>query len=138
MSSVSPTRLLPLAISILACGSSGSPSPTGLAAPSLQTPGDNRLIRQNDPATGCAFSPTMARLAGSIHLDASSRGGGCWGLLLIHDGAQYPALDTQVDGPSSFMRLLQCLCHRCKPFRLALDSNGGHRGWGGWYLGGAT
>jgi hypothetical protein len=102
---VSPKlALLPLALSILACGSSGSPSPTGLAAPSLQTPGDNEQIRQNDPTTGCAFSPThgygfqvaftWTPVPEAVH----------YHLLLIHDGAQYPALDTQVDEPSYLMR----------------------------------
>jgi len=75
-----------------------------LAAPSLQTPGDNEQIRQNDPTTGCAFSPThgygfqvaftWTPVPEAVH----------YHLLLIHDGAQYPALDTQVDEPSYLMR----------------------------------
>lgn len=98
--------LLPVALSLLACESSGSPGPSGPAAPSLRTPGDHAQIKQNDASTGCSFSPThgygfqvafsWTPVPEAVH----------YHLQLMHIGAQYPALDTDVDETSYL--LLRC------------------------------
>ena len=97
--------LFPVALSLLACGNSSTPN-SGLASPSLRTPGDNEQIRQNDPSTGCSFSPTHGYGFQVSFTWTTVPEAAHYHLLLQHDGSPYPALDTDVD-ESRFL-LLRC------------------------------
>jgi len=98
--------LLPVFLSGLACADGSAPSGTVLEAPALQTPRTEVPIRQNDPATGCSFSPThgygfqvaftWTAVPEAVH----------YHLLLHHLGSAFPVLDIQVEDPSYL--LLQC------------------------------
>jgi hypothetical protein len=97
--------LLPVALSLLACENSAAPDSSGFAAPSLRTPGDNEQIRQNDPSTGCSFSPTHGygfQIAFSWTPVAEADH---YHLRLVHTGAQYPVIDTDVDMTSYLVRV---------------------------------
>ena len=96
--------LLPVALVLLACESSVSQGPSGSAAPSLRTPGDHEQIKQNDPATGCSFSPTHGygfQVAFSWTPVAEADH---YHLRLVHTGAQYPVIDTDVNKTSYLVR----------------------------------
>jgi hypothetical protein len=75
-----------------------------LAALSLQTPGENERISQNDPATGCSFSPTHGHGFQVAFTWTPVPEAAHYHLRLLHSGSQYPALDTQVDEPSYLLR----------------------------------
>lgn len=93
-------------ISVIACSESNSPSAVKLAAPALQTPLAEVPIRQNDPTTGCSFSPThgygfQVSFSWTPIPDAEQ-----YHIVLHHTGSPFAVLDAVVDDPS--YTLLEC------------------------------
>jgi hypothetical protein len=99
------TALIPL-VTVLACSDGNAPAATGLPAPALQTPRAEVPIRQNDPTTGCGFSPThgygfQVSFTWSPVPEAAR-----YHIVLHHVGSEFPVLDEVVD--STAYLLMQC------------------------------
>lgn len=96
------TLLLPslcLLLSMGACSDTSSPSTGKLPAPTLLTPRPDIPIRQNDPTTGCAFSPSHG-YGFQIHFSWTAiLGATQYHIVSWYPDASIPILDTVVDQP---------------------------------------